>query len=130
MEKIPSDRKGVVFGLMTDEEKKCLMNSSGTLIYFSNGQWFKSKVKKLELCKSPNAAYWIKEWDGARDDDCVGKWCWVWDEGQEKGNTIARIHRTVNGTWFNYQTEDGIFYTFASPLTLEDLEKVRMEVMK
>lgn len=81
MNKIDKSRKGVVFGMMTPKERKCLKKAENVIDYF-NGEW--NKVLKEELKFNEDIAYWCPDWDNPTGEELIGKLCRVWDEDEDK----------------------------------------------
>ena len=80
MDRIDKSRKGIVFGLMTEEERDCLYKQR-TLKYFNNcGHWQEKENRTDRYLLSSHFAYWCDDWDEKSGVELVGKLCWVWNE--------------------------------------------------
>ena len=117
MERLPKERKGVVWGMMTEDERECFALFPGTLMeYFPNHGWVESRSND----PVDHAAYWMKEWDEPTEKELVGKCCVLWNADSEE---------FVVGKVLDYDDDmdfycAGGWYDHARPATEEDFDKL------
>ena len=104
--KLNKERRGVIYGLMTPDEKEIInrMYKVGKLHFFYNE---KLNLKKTDDLTS-NVAYWCPEWDELKGEALVGKWIRADDAFDRIIDYREYELRPYIGEFFNYCEEDNI----------------------
>jgi len=91
MDKISKERKGVVWALMTDEERNCLIKSNNVLFFFEDG-WDTANKPKYDN----NTAYWSTDFDEPTGEELVGKWCILYENEEDIEQDRFYIAKCIN----------------------------------
>jgi len=105
MDKINKNRKGIVFGLMTEEEQECLKKQEKVMYYSVDGDWVKPAnwLTANSHAWWRNTVYWCPDWDMPTGKDLVGKLCFYDNEHlgicESHYNGSNGIGYFIKGTW-------------------------------
>ncbi len=98
---IDKNRKGVVFGMTTPEERKILYNCKTLIMYTPVEGWV--EILTPQPMHNSNA-YWCPEWDKPIGEELVGKLCMVYDK-DEGSIFVVTEHCSsqyyANGHWWD-----------------------------
>ena len=121
MNRIDKNRKGVVFGLMTDEERQCIANQKNIIFFCAENEWLvKDEYMYEHRQYNTSVAYWCPDWDEPTGEELVGKLCWVCDFG----NIPIRVLRIIINYTDGVYDSEGTSWATAKLASKEDALKL------